>query len=87
MKNYLVIYEPGDHNWSAFCPDVPGCVAAGKTRAETELRMSEALALHLAGLQEDGDDVPDPSGIEAGYVPVPSPEAASMAYEREAAVV
>ena len=87
MKNYLVLYEPGDHNWSAFCPDVPGCVATGKTRAETEQRMAEALTLHLTGLQEDGDDVPHPSGIEAGYVPVLLPEAASMAYEREAAAV
>ena len=84
MKNYLVIYEPGERNWSAFCPDVPGCAATGKTRKETERRMAEALALHLAGLQEDGEEVPEPSGIEAGYLPVRLPEAASAAREREA---
>lgn len=84
MKNYLVIYEPGERNWSAFCPDVPGCVATGKTRVETEGRMAEALALHLAGLQEDGEEVPKPSGVEAGYLPVLLPEeAASVAHERE----
>jgi len=68
MKNYLVIYEPGERNWSAFCPDVPGCVAAGRTRAETERLMAEALSQHLEGLQEDGEAIPEPSGIEAGYV-------------------
>ena len=70
MKNYLVIYEPGEHNWSAFCPDVPGCVAAGRTRLDTERLMAKALALHLAGMEEDGDTVPTPSGIEADYVQV-----------------
>ncbi len=84
MKNYLVIYEPGERNWSAYCPDMPGCVATGETRSETEQRMGEALALHLAGLQEDGEEVPEPSGIEAGYVPVLLPETVSMAHEREA---
>ena len=86
MKNYLVIYEPGGRNWSAFCPDVPGCVATGKTREETEQRMAEALALHLSGLQEDGEEIPIPSGIESGYVPVLLPATASMAQEREAVV-
>ncbi len=88
MKNYLVIYEPGERNWSAFCPDVPGCVATGKTRAETEQRIAEALALHLSGLQEDGDKIPVPSGVEAGYVSVLLPEeAVDVAQEREAAAV
>lgn len=70
MKNFLVIYEPGENNWSAFCPDVPGCVAAGRTRQDTERLMAEALALHLRGQEEDGDAVSEPSGIEAGYVAV-----------------
>ena len=70
MKNYLVIYEPGARNWSAFCPDVPGCVATGKTRPETERRMAEAITLHLEGLQEDREEIPEPSGIEAGSVSV-----------------
>ena len=86
MKNYLVIYEPGERNWSAFCPDVPGCAATGKTRKETERRMAEALTLHLAGLQEDGEEVPEPSGIEAGYASVRLPEAISAAHKQEAAV-
>lgn len=84
MKNYLVIFEPGERNWSAFCPDVPGCVATGKTRAGTEGRMVETLTLHLAGLEEDGEEVPQPSGIEAGYVPVLLPKTANVAQEHEA---
>ncbi len=90
MKNYLVIYEPGERNWSAFCPDVPGCVATGGTRMETEQRMAEALSMHLAGLEEDGEDAPEPSGIEAGYVSVSlpaQPKAAGMTPEREAIAV
>ena len=70
MRNFLVIYEPGENNWSAFCPDVPGCVAAGRTRLDTERLMAEALALHLRGQEEDSDAVSEPSGIEAGYVSV-----------------
>lgn len=70
MKNFLVIYEPGEKNWSAFCPDVPGCVAAGRTRQDTERLMAEALTLHLRGQEEDGDAVSEPSGIEAGFVQI-----------------
>lgn len=87
MKNYLVIYEPGDHNWSAFCPDVPGCVAAGRTRSDTERLMAEALALHLQGLEEDDDFIPMPSGIEADYVRVDFEPRAAVKHERLAASV
>lgn len=87
MKNYLVIYEPGEHNWSAFCPDVPGCVAAGRTRLDTERLMAEALALHLRGLEEDGDTVPAPSGIEADYVRVDFEPRVAVSHERFAAPV
>ena len=71
MNEYLVIYEPGERNWSAFSPDVPGCVATGKDREETERNFREALTLHLELLAEGGDDIPQPSGIVAGYVAVP----------------
>ena len=82
MKNYLVIYEPGENNWSAFCPDVPGCVAAGRTRTETERLMAEALALHLRGQEEDGEIISEPSGIEAGYVRVDFESCAVRSRER-----
>ena len=85
MKNFLVIYEPGEHNWSAFCPDVPGCVAAGRTRLDTERLMAEALALHLRGQEEDGDMAAEPSGIEAGYVQVDFMPRAAGSRERTVA--
>lgn len=71
MNEYLVIYEPGKRNWSAFSPDVPGCVATGKDREQTERNFREALTLHLESLSEDGDEIPQPTGIVAGYVTVP----------------
>ena len=65
---YLVIYEPaGDGGWSAYSPDVPGCVAAGSTREEVEDLMREAIPFHLEGLREDGLPVPEPAHV-AGYV-------------------
>ncbi len=86
MKNFLVIYEPGENNWSAFCPDVPGCVAAGQTRLDTEHLMAEALALHLRGQEEDGDAVSEPSGIESGHVQVNFVPRAAGSRKRTAAV-
>lgn len=71
MREYLVIFEPGENNWSAFSPDVPGCVATGRDRQETESNYQEALIAHLELLAEDGDEIPEPTGITAGYVTVP----------------
>ncbi|MGI8586653.1 MAG: type II toxin-antitoxin system HicB family antitoxin [Chloroflexia bacterium] len=69
-KEYTVIYESGPHNWSAYVPDVPGCVTTGKTRAETERNMQEALAGHLALMQESGEPIPEPT-TDAGKIRVP----------------
>ena len=59
MPRYLVIIEEADGNYSAYAPDLPGCVATGRTREETEERMREAIAFHLEGLLEDGIPAPD----------------------------
>jgi predicted RNase H-like HicB family nuclease len=69
MKEYAVLYERGERNWSAYVPDLPGCVATGKTREETERRMREAIAFHIEGLKLNGELVPEPT-IEAGVVSV-----------------
>jgi predicted RNase H-like HicB family nuclease len=62
-ENYLILIEGGPpSNYSAWSPDLPGCVATGATVEETERRMREAIALHLEGLSTDGDPLPDPSG-------------------------
>jgi predicted RNase H-like HicB family nuclease len=60
---YLVLIEGGPpSNYSAWSPDLPGCVATGETLEEAEQEMRGAIALHLEGLAEDGETLPDPSG-------------------------
>ena len=69
MKEYLVVYERAERNWAAYSPDVPGCIATGKTRAEVERVFREAFAFHLEGLRHEGLPLPEPSA-EAGRVAV-----------------
>ena len=57
---YTVIIEMAENNYSAYVPDLPGCVATGKTREETAQNMREAIAFHLEGLREDGIPIPEP---------------------------
>ena len=71
MKAYAVLYERGDRNWSAYVPDLPGCVTTGKTREEVEQRIREAIAFHIEGLVMDGEPVPEPT-VEAGTISVPA---------------
>ncbi|MFH1609772.1 MAG: type II toxin-antitoxin system HicB family antitoxin [Candidatus Bipolaricaulota bacterium] len=58
MSQYLVVIEKADGNYSAYAPDLPGCVATGKTLTNVKERMREAIAMHIRGLQEDGLPVP-----------------------------
>ena len=60
MRRFLIVFEKTKTGFSAYCPDLPGCVAAGSTRDETEANMVEALQVHIAGLIEDGLPVPEP---------------------------
>jgi predicted RNase H-like HicB family nuclease len=69
LRAYTVIYEKADHNWSAYSPDVPGCTATGKTRAEVEENFREALAFHFEGLREEGLPIPEPTS-EVGHVSI-----------------
>lgn len=66
---YLVILEPTATGYSAYSPDLDGCVAAGATRDETVALMREALAFHLEGLAADGHAAPAPAS-EAELVEV-----------------
>ena len=61
MKEFIAVLEEGPQNWSAYVPDLPGCVAAGRTRQETERRIREAAEGHLEGMAEDGDAIPEPT--------------------------
>ena len=69
MRRYAVVVERAGSNYSAYAPDLPGCVASGDSVEETLANMREAIALHLRGLREDGLPVPDPSSTTT-YVEV-----------------
>ena len=60
---YVMIIETGKRNYSAYLPDLPGCVATGKTLEEVRQRMREAIELHLAGMREDGLPIPKPTSL------------------------
>jgi predicted RNase H-like HicB family nuclease len=61
---YAMIVEKGERNYSAYFPDLPGCVATSQTLEELKQAMREALELHLRGMREDGLPIPEPSLVE-----------------------
>ena len=67
MHRYLIIIEKASGNYSAFSPDVPGCIATGPTQEAAESEMRSAIQMHLEGLKEDGLPIPAPSA-SIGYV-------------------
>jgi predicted RNase H-like HicB family nuclease len=66
---YAIVIEKAANNYSAYVPDLPGCVATGVTVEETEQLIREAIELHLIGLREDGLPIPQPSS-QVEYVEV-----------------
>jgi len=60
---YAVIIEAGEHNYSAYVPDLPGCIATGKTLDEVKQFMREAIAFHIEGLREDGLPIPPATSL------------------------
>lgn len=66
---YAVVVERAESNYSAYVPDLPGCVAAGKTAEEVESLLHEAIEIHLQGMREDGLEIPEPSS-RVGYLEV-----------------
>ena len=76
MHRFLIIIEEGEHNHSAYVPDLPGCVATGHTRKEVEKNMREAIALHIQGMIEDGEPIPTPN-LKAEYLEVSLPNSAA----------
>jgi predicted RNase H-like HicB family nuclease len=63
IMRYAMIIEKGDRNYSAYLPDLPGCIATGKTLEEVKQRMGEAVELHLRGMREDGLTIPEPTSL------------------------
>jgi len=69
MYRFLIVIEKANGNFSAYCPDLPGCVATGKTREETERNMHEAVEMHIQGMLEDKLPIPK-SMAAAEYIAV-----------------
>ncbi len=61
MKEYLVIFEWAGSNYSAYVPDLPGCISTGKTLEDTERNIQEAIELYIDTLKEDCQPIPEPS--------------------------
>jgi predicted RNase H-like HicB family nuclease len=61
MFRYTIIIEKAEGNYSAYCPDLSGCIATGRTEEETIHRMKEAIEFHIEGLQEEKASIPAPS--------------------------
>jgi predicted RNase H-like HicB family nuclease len=76
MRRYLIIIEQGSHNYSAYVPDLPGCIATGKTVEEVKSNMREAIRMHLQGMIEDQELIPA-SQTMAEYVDVAIPDPAA----------
>jgi predicted RNase H-like HicB family nuclease len=68
-KRYLIVMEATSTGYSAYSPDLPGCVATGATESEVEKRMRQAIELHVAGLREQGEPVPEPQS-SSSYVEI-----------------
>ena len=64
---YAVVIEKADDNYSAYVPDLPGCIATGATISDVEQELREAIRFHIEGLESDGLPVPPPSAV-AEYV-------------------
>ena len=69
MSRYLIIIERTGTGFSAYSPDLPGCVATGRTRQEVEQEMREAIEFHIEGLRLAGEPVPEPRS-DAAYCEV-----------------
>ncbi len=66
MSRYLIILEGTGTGYSAYSPDLPGCVATGSTREEIEREMHDAIEFHIEGLREAGEVIPEPRS-QAAY--------------------
>lgn len=66
---YAVVVEKAENNYSAYVPDLPGCVAAAETKEELLDLIREAIDFHLEGMREAGEEIPEPTAV-AEYVEV-----------------
>ena len=76
MYRYLIIIERGSRNYSAYVPDLPGCIATGKTLEDVKGNMREAIAMHVQGMVEDQEPIPTPQ-TTADYLDILLPNPAA----------
>ena len=69
MYRFLIVIEKAKRNYSAYSPDLPGCVATGTTKEETGKNMHKAIEMHIQGLLEDNLPIPEPQAL-AEYIAV-----------------
>lgn len=69
MRRYAIIIEKAEDKYSAYCPDLPGCIATGATVEETTQRMKETIQFHIEGLEKERMAIPEPS-TEAVFIEV-----------------
>jgi predicted RNase H-like HicB family nuclease len=69
MKKYLIVIEETGTGYSAYSPDLDGCVATGKTREEFEREMREAITFHLEGMAQNGEPISEPH-TDSAYIEV-----------------
>ena len=69
MNKYLVVIEKTGTGYSAYSPDIPGCVSTGRTKQAAKRNMREAIEFHLEGLRLEGEEIPLPQSSSA-YVPI-----------------
>ena len=68
---YLIVVEETSTGYSAYSPDLPGCIATGSSQPEVEKAIQDAIAFHLDGMREDGQQVPSPTSYST-YVEMPA---------------
>jgi predicted RNase H-like HicB family nuclease len=61
VKEYLVIFEKANGNYSAYVPDLPGCITTGKTLEDAERNIKEAISLYIDTLRDEGRPIPEPT--------------------------
>jgi predicted RNase H-like HicB family nuclease len=64
MSKYPILIAAIRTGFSAHVPDLPGCIATGRTLEEIKRRMAKAIEMHLTAMREDGDEIPEPSQVE-----------------------
>jgi len=69
MFRYTIIVERAESNYSAYYPDLPGCIATGSTVDETVERMKRTIEFHIDGLKKEGSEIPKPS-VKATFIEV-----------------